>query len=369
MVDSKRSLTPIRRQPWDWQTRNEYEEVTVREQPYLHGHYRNKYYKSDHDIYDPRYTAVRSSNWDAFRDSKKYWYTPYVHSRKKLADSVTEVFDRARRLGIYDTIREPWKSFSAQLYIPLRHYEYAGALQLQHVIRYAMGCPIEQCATYTAFDKQGRSQWLTEWGITFPGNETDTALQPSKQMWMEHESFRKLREYMEKLLVIEDWAEVIVASHLTIEPLLGRLVYGNLNSTALQYGDVIIPQLSLVCQDELMWEEQWTQKFIEFIVNDPVTNRWEYLQSLGYADWPGDYRWGNTLSDPRQTPEDPRSNREIVSEWMNQWLATAIAAIQPLQMLFDEHGIQYEVQDSIDSVIEETLIPFIKKMNLENVQV
>ncbi len=369
MMDSSRVLMPIRRQPWDWPTKNEYEEVTVREQSYLHGHYRNRYYKPDYDIYDPRYTAVRSSNWDAFRDPKKYWYTPYVHNRKKLAESVIEIFDHGKRLDIYSKVQEPWKSFSDKLYVPMRHYEYAGAVQLQHVVRYAMGCPIEQCATYTAFDKQGRSQWLTEWAITFPGNDSNSSLQEGRQLWLEHEGFKILREYMEQLLVTDDWAEDLVALNLIIEPFISRLIYGHLNTIAVQYGDVILPQLSLVCQGETTWEEQWTQKFVEFIVNDSAISRWEYLKALGYENWPGDYRWGKTLSDPRQTPEDPRSNREIVSEWINHWLPFAIKAMKSLQRLFNSSGIQINVQDSIDEVMNKTLLPFIKKLNLEGIKV
>ena len=30
----------LRDQPWDYKTKNEYEDVTVRQQPYVHMHYR-----------------------------------------------------------------------------------------------------------------------------------------------------------------------------------------------------------------------------------------------------------------------------------------------------------------------------------------
>ena len=33
----------LRDQPWDFKTKNEYEEVTLRQQPYVHMHYRNKF--------------------------------------------------------------------------------------------------------------------------------------------------------------------------------------------------------------------------------------------------------------------------------------------------------------------------------------
>ena len=75
-----------------YKTKNEYEEVTVRQQPYVHMHYRNIFDERDYDIYDPRYTRLKSSDWEAFRDPKKYWYTPYVNNRKKLAEEVENGF-------------------------------------------------------------------------------------------------------------------------------------------------------------------------------------------------------------------------------------------------------------------------------------
>ncbi|WP_027417162.1 hypothetical protein [Aneurinibacillus terranovensis] len=38
----------LREQPCDWQTKNEYEEVTLRQQPYLHGQYRNIHDERDY---------------------------------------------------------------------------------------------------------------------------------------------------------------------------------------------------------------------------------------------------------------------------------------------------------------------------------
>ncbi len=364
MDTASRTLPKIREHPWDWGTKNEYEEVTLREQPYLHGHYRNKYYKTEYDIYDPRYTAVRSSEWDAFRDPKKFWYTPYVYNRKKLSDQVEGIFNRGISLEVYSRTAPEWVGLSAALYIPMRHYEYAGALQLQHVVRYAMGCPIEQAATFTAFDKQGRAQWISLWGIEFPGTKTDTALEAGKRLWMDDESYRLIREYMEQLLITDDWAEVLFALHMAIEPLVSTLLYRDLNQLALSHGDIVLPELNLVSEEQVAWQDQWIQKFFEFIVLDPCMNRWDYLKVLGYENWPGDYRWGHTLTDPRETPEDPRTNAAIVQEWADHWLPKAMAAVLPLQNLFDRANVDFSVSDSVIRTWEQTIKPTMAKLGL-----
>ncbi|MCL6625363.1 toluene hydroxylase [Alicyclobacillus shizuokensis] len=360
-----RNLQPIRQQPWDWATKNEYEEVTLREQPYIHGHYRNKYYKPDYDIYDPRYTRVRVRDWEAFRDPKKLWYQTYVMTRKKMADEVEALFERAGKLAIYERVDPAWRKFSLAFYTPLRHYEYAGAVQLQHVVRYAMGCPIEQAATYTAFDKQGRAQWLSTWALEFAGGEGLQALQHARQLWLEDESYDKLRSYMEHVLVTDDWVEVLVALHLAIEPILDRLAYEQLNAISIEHGDPVLAELALICSEQVQWQENWTASLFQLIATDPTTSRWDYLKSLGYEDWPGDYRWGRTLSNPKSTPEETLTNQEIMSQWASKWISRAIQAVTPLQSLLDRHGISCAVEPVMERAMASYILPTLEKCGID----
>ncbi|MCL6633419.1 MAG: toluene hydroxylase [Alicyclobacillus herbarius] len=358
------NLQPIRQQPWDWATKNEYEEVTLREQPYLHGHYRNKYYKSDYDIYDPRYTRVRVRDWEAFRDPKRLWYQTYVMTRRKMADDVESLFERASKLGGYEHVDPTWRDFSFAFYTPLRHYEYAGAVQLQHVVRYAMGCPIEQAATYTAFDKQGRAQWLSTWALEVASDDGLEVLRRGRELWLEDKAYNSLRSYMEHVLVTHDWVEVLVALHLAIGPILDRLLYGKLNAVALAHGDHVLAQLGLICSEQVSWQENWTKNLFRMIATDPTTSRWEYLKSLGYEDWPGDYRWGRTLTDPRLTPEETLTNAEILSEWAEKWVCRAIAAVKPLQGLFDCYGMTCNVESVIEQTLEQYILPTVQECKM-----
>ena len=86
----------LRDQPWDYKKKNEYEEVSLRQQVYVHMHYRNVFEERDYELFDPRYTKLKSSDWEAYRDPKKYWYTPYVANRKKLAEEVENNFSHTK---------------------------------------------------------------------------------------------------------------------------------------------------------------------------------------------------------------------------------------------------------------------------------
>lgn len=353
----------IREQPWDWKTKNEYEEVTIRQQPYLHGHYRNKYDPRDYDIFDPRYTRLKCSDWEGFRDPKKFWYTTYVSNRKKLAEEVENGFEYAKQLQVIENLEPQWVNALRDLYTPLRHLEYGENVQMQYVIRYALGTPIEQCATFQAYDKTGRAQWISLWAMNMEAHHGDF-LAHGKDILLNEPAYQPLRSYVEEILVTEDWAEVLVAENLTFDLLLGNLMYREFNKEAMKHGDTHLSILNLTIQKQMDWHRDWAFSLFGYLAKDSAESRWDYLKSLGYENWPGDYRWGLTLSDPRETPEEKLSNAEIIEGWVNKWYPKAFEAVLSLSTLFEKHGIEIDLHAALNKIEEEVVIPTFKKHHI-----
>ncbi|MEB3100256.1 toluene hydroxylase [Ferviditalea candida] len=356
-------LEPIRKQPWDWKTKNEYEEVTVRQQPYLHGHYRHIFDERDYDIFDPRYTRLKSSDWEAFRDPKKYWYTTYTSDRKKMAEQVENNFSQAEEFHVIEHLDPSWVEAARTIYTPLRHLEYGESVQLQHVIRYALGTSIEQCSTFQSFDKTGRAQWITQWAMNMEAHHGDF-LGFGKEIFMSQPAFQALRSYVEEVLVTDDWGEVLVALNLTLDPLLGNLIYRDFNRLALKHGDTHLAGLNYAIIKQMDWHADWAFALFGLLAEERATSRWDYLKSLGYEDWPGDYRWGMTLSDPRNTPEEPMHNREIINEWVGKWYPKAYHAVSQLSSLFERHNLQLNVQEALQAIQKERIEPKYKNAGI-----
>ena len=353
----------IRDQPWDYKTKNEYEDVTVRMQPYVHMHYRHIYDDKDFDIYDPRYTRLKSSDWEAFRDPKKFWYTPYVNNRKKMAEEIENGFNYAQQLGVIENLSSQWADALRDLYTPLRHLEYGENVQMQYVIRYALGSAIEQCATYQAYDKTGRAQWISQWAMNMQEHHGEF-LSHGKEVLLNEPAFQPLRRYVEEILVTDDWAEVLVAENLTLDLLLGNLMYREFNQEAIKQGDTHLSIMNLVIAKQLDWHRDWAFSLFKLLAGDEAQSRWDYLKAMGYEEWEGDYRWGRTLSDPRETPEETLSNVEIIQEWVEKWYPKAFEAVLALAPLFEKHGININLPETLKKIEEEAIIPVYKKYKL-----
>ncbi|HHW36100.1 MAG TPA: toluene hydroxylase [Bacillales bacterium] len=362
-ADQISQIKPIREKPFTWDTKNEYEEVTLRMQTYMHYHYRNIFDERDYDLYDPRYTRIKSSDWEAFRDPKRYWYTTYTRDRKNLAIEVENGFKNAQELGIIENLPIQWVDALRDIYTPLRHIEYGENVQMQHVIRYALGTPIEQCATFQAYDKTGRAQWITLWAMNMQEHHGNF-LDRSKEILLNEPAYQPLRSYAEELLVTNDWAEVILAENLTLDLLLGNLMYKHLTKEAGKFNDYHLSVLNLTINKQMKWQSDWAFALFKHFANDKPTSRWDYLKSLGYEDWPGDYRWGRTLTDPRETPEEELSNIEIIQEWVEKWYPKAYQAVLALAPLFEKHNLSMDLEKTLKQIEEEDFIPLYKKAGI-----
>lgn len=353
----------VREQPWDWKTRNEYEEVTLRQQPYLHFHFRNKYDERDYELFDPRYTRLKCADWEGFRDPKKFWYTTYVNNRRKMSEEVENGSAYAMELGVVENLSSSWVNALRDLYTPLRHLEYGENVQMQHVVRYALGTPVEQCAAFQAYDKTGRAQWITQWAMNMEEYHGEF-LSHGKQVLLNDPAYQPLRRYVEEIWVTEDWAEVIAATNLTLDLLLGNLMYRELSKEAMKQGDTHLSILNLVISKQMDWHQDWAFAFFQYMSKDTAQSRWDYLKSLGYENWPGDYRWGLSLSDPRETPEEAASNGDIISEWVSKWYPKAVQAVLALAPLFEKHGMSTNLQQTLCEIEESVIIPAYRKYEL-----
>lgn len=141
-------------------------------------------------------------------------------------------------------------------------------------------------------------------------------------------------------------------------------MYREFNKEALKQGDTHLATMNLVIAKQLDWHRDWAFSLFKLIAEDKAESRWDYLKVLGYEDWEGDYRWGRTLSDPRETAEETLSNVEIIQEWVDKWYPKAYEAVLALAPLFEKHGINIDLPETLKKIEEEAIIPFYKKYKL-----
>jgi phenol/toluene 2-monooxygenase (NADH) P1/A1 len=210
-----------------------YQEATLDVEPRENFHYRPTWI-ADRELYDPRYSVLRLADPYAFVDPRGFYYTPYVTNRAALHDEFGKTLGYLEDRDLLAKLPDAWRAVLAEVVIPLRHYESGAQLVSVAGARFAHGTSLEQCCTFAAFDRIGNAQLLSRVGIA-PGQGTGDVLTAAKQAWLDGAHLQPLRRLTEQIMVVDDWAEGLLAvDHL--DSLLYPLIYSGLDERALLGG-------------------------------------------------------------------------------------------------------------------------------------
>jgi phenol hydroxylase P1 protein len=248
------------------QPASRYLEATLDVEPTENFHYRPTW-AQDRELYDERFSALRLTDPYSYTDPRQYYYTPYVTQRAALHDEFGKTLGYLEARDLLAKLPEAWHTVLTSVVVPLRHYESGAQLVSVSGARFAYGTSLEQCCTFAAFDRIGNAQMLSRAGIA-AGGGTAEALKEAKRQWLDGEHLQPLRRLTEEIMVVEDWAEGLLAVDL-VDSLVYPLLYQHLDETALLGG---AGAYSLVAQHLATWyadQRKWLDALLTCWANDP----------------------------------------------------------------------------------------------------
>jgi phenol hydroxylase P1 protein len=248
------------------QPASRYLEATLDVEPRENFHYRPTW-AQDRELYDERYSALRLADPYAYTDPRQFFYTPYVTNRAALHDEFGKTLAYLEERELLARMPEAWRAILASVVVPLRHYESGAQLISVTGARFAYGTSLEQCCTFAAFDRIGNAQMLSRVGIAL-GAGTADILTTAKQEWLDSDHLQPLRRLVEEIMVVDDWAEGLLAIDIA-DSLIYPLLYTGLDERALTGG---AGAYSLFAQHLSKWftdQRKWLDALITAWHDDP----------------------------------------------------------------------------------------------------
>lgn len=243
-------------------------------------------------------STLIKADWDAFRDPSGMYYRNYIVSQDTAERSLDAVFAVARDADFVSGIGEAWRNDLVTLVGAMSHAEWGTAMAHQHVQRFALSPTVACCAQLQVMDKLRSAERSLEWfDAIHPDGEALIA-----EAWMSSAAMQPLRKLLEEILIVQDWAEIIVAVNVA---LLGIL--------------------------------QPFQR--EVFVRGGRANADFVTAALGAAfakDGTRHAAWGDSFVKLTQTEE---ANATVVSDWLDRYVPDAVAAIETLAAAFPVGGI------------------------------
>lgn len=248
-------------------------------------------------------TALRCSDWWAFRDPTKTWQRPYVNLQAEQGKALDRLLTAAKAKNVFADIDSVWRDpMLSRHYSACAFWEYGLFRVFSYVQREALSDVVGNVAVFNAADKIRYAQEISLYGLELTQALTGFSDAQAKTTWLTDPLWQGARETIEQLMALRDWGEAIVAANLVFEPLFGELVRVEFFLRfAPRHGDGVTP--AIIETAELDWERnrKWTKAFIELLLNDPT---------------------------------HAAHNRNLLQSWVNAWTPLTMKAMENLAPLF-----------------------------------
>lgn len=253
-------------------------------------------------------TAVRFSDWQAYRDPAQLWQRPYVAAASVEEQALDHLVPAALQNGLAEDINTVWRTEVLGRYFAAWPYvDYGLFLALSYATREALSDTVLFTVAFSASDRMRHLQDIVQ--ATFQIHDHLPAFTDAgaREAWLEDPTLVPTRRNVELIASCRDWVEVIVAINLVFEPIVGYLAKDEFFARfASHNGDGVIPVILASARRDLRRHLEAANELVGMLLADPVHGG---------------------------------RNHEIVSGWIEKWTALAWPAAEALAGLFTIDGI------------------------------
>ena len=157
---------------------------------------------------------------------------------------------------------------------PCRYLSHVQQMLSAYVQQIAPSSYVANCAAFQVADQLRRIQRTAyrtrQLGTEHPSHGFGSG---ERAIWEEAKSWQPVREAMEKLLLVYEWDEALVAFNLIIRPVCDNLFVNQLSRAARTAGDELDCLLLENLYQDCERHDRWTAAAMNFIIGEDAANR------------------------------------------------------------------------------------------------
>jgi propane monooxygenase small subunit len=255
--------------------------------------------------YPQAWTAAKSSNWHVFRDPNEEWNQTIYRNNSAVVHQVELCLENAKRAGAYQAWNPSWITFIQRNLGAWMHVENGLGLHVFTAVQ--RSGPTNMINTAVAVNAAHKLRFaqdlalynldLTEAGVGFDGAA-------HRKVWQEALEWQPTRKVVEQLTAVEDWGQLLFASNIVFEQLVGALFRTELvMHISARNGDYITPTLVGTGEHDYGRDLSYTRNLFQLLTRDET------------------HRAGN---------------KELFGEWLALWVPRCLDAARALQPIWSQ---------------------------------
>jgi propane monooxygenase small subunit len=287
-----------------------YEDVTVDVQPDPDRHLLQGWIYGFADGtggYPQEWTALKSSNWHLFLDPNEEWEQTIYRNNANVVRQIGQNLANAKAARAFEGWNRGWIKTVERHVSAWAHVEHGIGMHVYlPAQRDAPTNMINNALSVASAHKLRFGQDIILYNLELSESVEDFDGAAHKDAWISDPIWQGVRENVEKLTAIRDWAEAFFAATIVFEPLVGELFRSEfvMQVAALQ-GDFVTPT----------------------------------LMGAGESDTARDLRVSRRLfamlSEDEQHGEE---NRATMQTWLERWTPGSVSAARTLQPIWSQPG-------------------------------
>lgn len=288
-----------------------YEDVTVDVQPDPDRHLSQGWLYGFGDGpggYPQEWTKAQSSNWHAFLDPNEEWNQTIYRNNSAVVRQVELCLKNAKRARAYDGWNSAWLNFLANNLGAWMHVENGLALHVfTSIQRSGPTNMINTAVAVNAAHKMRFAQDLALFNLDLAeevGEAGGFDGHAHKEIWRSAPEWQPTRKVVEELTAVGDWCELLFATNIVFEQLVGSLFRSELvMQIAARNGDYITPTIVGTGENDYDRDMTYTRNLFRILTRDE---------------------------------EHGETNKALFGQWLDTWVPRCLEAAHALQPLWSQ---------------------------------
>ncbi|MHB1612812.1 MAG: aromatic/alkene monooxygenase hydroxylase subunit beta [Actinomycetes bacterium] len=220
--------------------------------------------------YPQEWTRLRSMDWHRFRDPNEEWEQTIYRNNANVVRQIQQNLANATLAGAYATWPSSWVRFVERDLGAWMHGEHGLGM---HVFvaaqRSAPTNMINNAIAVNSVHKLRFAQDLALYNLDL--SEADIGFDGSvhREVWQADPAWQGVREVVERLTALPDWGEVLFATNIVYESLVGVLFRSQLvMQVAARNGDYVTPSVVGAGEQDYARDLRYTRALLTMLIED-----------------------------------------------------------------------------------------------------
>lgn len=270
--------------------------------------------------YDQSWTKMKSSDWHRFRDPNQEWERTIYVNNSNSERQIQQNLENAKINDAFSNWNESWVEFIAKHVSSWMHPEHGlGMYVFMPAQRDAPSNMINNAISSNCAHKLRFAQDIALFNLELTEQISGFDGSIHQEVWMNDPCWQGVRENIERIFSVHDWAEACFAANVVFEPLVGELFRSQLAmQLAAPHGDYVTPSILGVAESDFERDLRWTKELFTLMVEDE-----------NHAE----------------------ANKRLMRDWLGKWVPYSVAAARELQPIWSQPQVKaIRFEDSFERV-------------------